>query len=414
MTTISFAKYGWENCIIPSNLESLVDHLPTWKDLRILRPVKQYGTHSLFFPWDAFHNEENKAYFPGFELFECIDSGTYGKIYKAKRGVFYPDDTISESGLVRFKRQGPFHDIASKQSKIAISASEKRKPKVDQEHAYEEEIQSFLYEAALHAIVLQTFQSHGLSSIVPELYEVFAISKYQRPTLPSQITHIIMNMDLIQGETLFTYFAKNKITDELLVDILIQLCVYLDILQTELRFNHRDFKINNVLIRNDHAGFSRVLEPTYLKSSWTCKKDLVIIDFGFSCIACSEEDRTSLIQAGSWFSHEHECVKKGRDIALFLYSLQAYYPLQTRISPALFQILRNACIVEKGDEEYCLFDGISKDGVPSLPTNPTPLSFHSGVYLFLRDPAVEIPFCDPRVLSNILQEYNNQLIAPKN
>ncbi len=322
----------------------------------------------------------------------------------------------SENGLIHFKRQGSYHEIASKQSRITISSSEKRKPKVDQELAYREEIQSLLYEAALHAIVLQTFQSHGLSSIVPELYEVFAISKYPKPTLPSQISHIIMNMDLIQGETLFTYFAKNTITDELLIDILIQLCIYLDILQSDLRFNHRDFKINNVLIRKEVDGFSRVLEPVYLKAPWTCKKDLVIIDFGFSCIACSDEDLSSLIQAGSWFSHEHECVKKGRDIALFLYSLQTYYPLQTQISPTLFQILRNACIVEQDEEEYCLFDGVTEEGIPIRPTNPAhSLSFHSGVYLFLRDPSVEIPFCEPRTLANILQEYYNQTFtASKN
>ncbi len=104
-------------------------------------------------------------------------------------------------------------------------------------------------------------------------------------------------------------------------------------------------------------------------------------------------------------------MKKGRDIALFLYSLQAYYPLENRVSPAFFELLETAMTatqVAEGGGTISLFQGVTEKGIPK--SSPSPLEFNDGIYKFLRFSDVEIPGCEPLNLLPVLEKYTN----PKN
>jgi serine/threonine protein kinase len=403
---IFLEQHGWNGCSIPVNLENFLEKLPTWKNLKVLRPPESYTSITLYFPWDMFHDSSGNSYIPAMELKEFLSEGTYGKVFKARRALFKP---LEDS---RFQRYTPYQEIVSKQNDIEISEDEKRAPTEVQEAAWNAEIQAILYEATIHALVYHTLYKAGFPTAVPTMYEVFAFSTIKKPTKPTQISKVAMNMEYIAGKTLFHYLQTNmtpktKTTnDSMLIDILIQLCVYLDILQDKLRFNHRDLKVNNILLRNCTDGWSRDIKHDSLSSPWKCIQDIVIIDFGFSCIACCDEDKSSLIQAGSWFKPSHECMKSGRDIALFLYSLQVYFPLQTRISAGLFSLLDNLMYATKSGKRIRLFDGISEYGVTLGRRTPTPpLEFNAGIYKFLRNSEVDVPGCAPKLLLAKLNDF---------
>ncbi len=410
---IQLSKFGWNGYSISTNLEIIHTQLPTWKALPLLRPPETYDSKQLQFPWRSFYKEDGTRFLPALEIGDAIDAGTYGKIHVTKRAVYIP----KEGHKHQYIRSGNFKEIASKIIPIELTESEKKASKLVQEMAYEDEIQAIIYESTLHILIYETFQRKGIQGAIPMLFEVVGICSSQSPTSAMEISSIVMNMEFIRGWTLFEflkeYFEEDHSeseTEMLLIDTLIQLCIYLDILQNELRFNHRDLKLNNVLYRKTPVVTN--LQHPSLKKSWTCIRNVVLVDFGFSCIACDEPSRRSILQAGSWFSERHDCMKKGRDIALFLYSLQAYYPLETRVSPAFFQMLNTAMMatqtVEGRSSVISLFQGVTEKGIPI--NSPSPLQFNDGIYKFLRFSDVEIPGCEPLTFLPILEAYAN----PKN
>lgn len=414
---ISLSEYGWTGCFIPTNLKDIINKLPTWRHLHILRPPEKHNSRKILFPWDFFQNDKGKQYIPAFELLQPIGIGSYGTVYSSRRAVYEPVTIPSPAtDTMHLKQTQSFTDIVSKVSPIEILPEEAKHPERC-EAAFQEEIQAVLYEAALHAILNKLFEAARLPTVVPKLYEVVAVSKERHPIKASQISQIYINMEFIEGQTLFDFlqeFFKTPKTEaeneELLLDVLIQLCVYMDILQSHLRFNHRDLKINNILFRTTASHKSPHILHHALgseKVTWKCKNDLVIIDFGFSCIACDEPCKKTLFQAGSWFTQKHDCMKPGRDLALFLYSFETYFPLRGKITDQLFEILKRAMVgIQTGHSPVDLWNGVSEKGVPHKV--PHPLSFHSGIYKYLRMEDVEIPGCAPKILLKHLLEYANR------
>jgi serine/threonine protein kinase len=402
MDRISLVHHGWDDCYIPTSLDHFLDHLPTWKHLHILRAPELFDGTELLFPCDVFHDISGNSYLPALELGKQINEGTYGRIHKSRRALFRP---IRNNTFDRFT---PFHTIVTKINSIELTVKERKLPPSEQEKAYVEEIQTHLYEATLHALVYNTLAKAGYPKAAPALYEVFAIGNNQKAKKASEIQAIYMNMEYITGATLQTYFqtkllpGKQGANDALLIDILIQLCVYLDILQSQLRFNHRDLKVDNVLLRIQDSSWTRKITHKDLTEPWVAKHDLVMLDFGFACVACGETN-TSLIQAGCWFKPTHECMKRGRDLALFLYCLEATYPLKHRISAPLYSLLRTATIATRGGKQIPLWDGFEESGIPCSP--PEVPQFGEGIYKFLRLSDVDVPGCAPTSLLKRLQSF---------
>lgn len=412
---ISLNKFGWTGKFIPTDLNQIHANLPTWRDLHILRPDQSSAYR---FPWTCFQTDMHEKFIPGIKIGDKIDSGSYGNICLAKRAIFKP--VSSQNSITHFIKQAPSKEIIAKILPIELSESEKCASKTIQEIAYQDEIQAILYEATLHIIVNHVFQTCGIPSAVPTFHEVVGFSEKQTPSSAMDISGVVLTMEFVEGWTLFDflkkYFCQNHTKEEnelFLIDILIQLAVYLDLLQTQLQFNHRDLKINNILLRKTNT--ISAITHELLSQPWTCKNNVVIIDFGFSCIACDGPSRRSILQAGSWFSDRHDCMKKGRDIALFLYSLQTYYPLESHISNELFQLLEQSLVatqVAEGGSSVRLLNGVNEKGIPY--THPHRLDFTNGIYKFLRFSDVEIPGCEPQTFMQILEMYANKKYVTAN
>jgi serine/threonine protein kinase len=405
MSRISLVQHGWDDCYIPTSLEGFLDHLPTWKNLHILRAPELFDGTELLFPCNMFHDISGNSYLPALELGEVMNEGTYGKIHESRRALYRPDGTNT------YSRYTPFHVIATKVNEIELTLKEKHLPPKEREQAYCAEIQANLHEATLHALVYHTLSKAGYPKSVPALYEVFAIGNQQIAKSPSEIQAIYMNMEYITGQTLNLYFHNNLPSgphhyaknERILTDILLQLCVYLDILQTDLRFNHRDLKIDNVVLRSQPSTWSRPIAHPLLPTPWQSTHDIVLLDFGFACVACGETNK-SLIQAGCWFKPVHKCMKVGRDLALFLYCLEAMFPLRTRVSSAFYRLLEEAMIATIAGKRVPLFQGVEESGDPAI-VRQNPLAFHEGIYKLLRRTDTEVPGCAPRVLLQSLHLF---------
>jgi serine/threonine protein kinase len=407
---IPLTQFGWDGCYadftqtIPS---SITNHLPTWRHLNILRPPESYGSRMLQFPYRFLVDKDGHPYLPAIQIAaDPIAEGTYGSVYKAQRAIYRP----IQGDEKRLQRTEDFTEIVSKENTIELVGKERLAPHKEREEYWSEEIQAVLFEATLHALVYHTLQKHGHGSAVPALYDVFGSADTKQPTSPLHIRSVYIQMEFIEGETLHNYLhtafptttnpKQLAANDQLLLDILIQLAFYLDILQTDLRFNHRDLKVNNVIRRSGTPH--RVLKHTDLRQPWDCRNDLVMIDFGFSCVACGPQDVKSLIQAGSWFRQDHDCMKRGRDLALFIFCLQSCYPLQGRITRGLWDILVGAMIpvgpnippASAAATTSLLETGINGGFV-----------FDAAIYRYLRADGMDVPECAPRRLMKKLSAF---------
>ena len=414
----NLTHFGWDNLIVPSNLQHLCAYLPKWHDIKALRaPVFLNSDHpEVVFPHTLFQNDpvDGGPFLPAFEKGARHSRlGGYAQIYRGKRAVFKPLGAAT-SAVSRLVRTTPFTPMCIKEVPLKLDADE-------DESAYEEECRAILYEAYLHALLMKFLETQGLKTTVPHLYEITATTITQNPpTDASDFDAIWMTMEFIEGETLEEHLlhvlevgntAKN---DVVILDILLQLAHILNLLQSALRFNHRDLKINNLFIRSHPAAGDAWLREVPAGDGehiWKCRRDLVLIDFGFSCIACGtgfENPRATLVGAGSYYNAEHDCMKVGRDLAHFLYSLHAAFPLQSYLSPALFAALHAAVRATRAGVEVDLWRGFAEDGTPlGGGSGPLPLSvpFHNGIYAFLREGDTDVPGCAPTTLAATLAPF---------
>ncbi len=399
--SISFSQHGLKGCRKFEFIDDTIEqYLPTWRNLVILRAPDLYSNRSLQIPYEPIDG----TILPAYQLQQQLDEGTYGKIIRAQRALYLIENPEKPTQL---KRIDDFADVVCKINEIEAPPADL--PERERESWYEEEVQAILHEASLHALAYHTLKSRGFPHAIPQLYEIYANGSQRVIGAASEIQSVVMGMEFVGGETLHTYFAQHlpittkdrirEANDRLLMEILIQLSIYLEILQTDLRFNHRDLKINNVLRRNHVRPWARSLTHPSLSRPWIAFHDLVIIDFGFACVACDDLPH-SLVQAGSWFKPAHDCLKRGRDIALFLHCLQACYPLQERITPALWATLKAATLAIVGNADGAVTE------IPLLCTNldkhgqvaEGPIVFGDGIYKLLRRHDVDVPGCAPATL----------------
>ena len=365
----SLEEYGFDGCSIETTNGTVdIRNIPSLSTIRTLQFMD--GQLSVDHPL-------NNGITPSYEIGSILAEGTYGRVYHARRAT----------------RSTHARNIVIKESSSAT-----------------------LEEPMLHAIAHKTFADIGLGSVIPEFYEV-----------TKQSSSLFMAMEWIQGSTLLKFFhvyltkitnaakviflpdslqASRTRNDTLLLDVLVQSSIYLTILQKKLRFNHRDMKLNNLLIRHTSSrsrSILRKLDHPLLPTPWNCLYDLVMIDFGFACIAC--DSKKSMLEAGTFFKPDYDCMNAGRDLALLIYSIHAYFPLDQYVSPSLWTFLHQCMIAHKGDKHIQLLHGIQTDGTP-CGTSHTPVPFDAGIYLFLRETDVEIPGCIPSVfLKGIAEEF---------
>jgi len=410
MASLSLQRFGWDGLTIPSNLANLCKHLPKWNQLKTLREPQALGRHEIYFPHRYFYDTSGVPYMPAIEKGVLHNNhGGYSEIYKGQRSIYKPHGDLS--GTVHMVRATPFAEICIKEIGLRVATSDEKE--------FIDEINAILYEAYLHALIDETLERNGLGGSVPRLQEIFATTLSGEPlSSPTQVESIWMTMELITGETLEKYlgrkFKSGTVVENtrLLWEVLVQLTHILQVLQGTLLFNHRDLKINNVYVRHHEPGWKKTVTNPEL-GTIEISVDVVMIDFGFSCISCGSgflNPRATLLGAGSFFPAEDDCLKKGRDMAQFLYSLQCTYSLQSHVSPPLFELLHRAMMAERrgviGSRTYDLFMGLDSIGNPLTSARlPTSIKYNDGIYLFLRDPAHEVPGCEPSTLLRSLRAF---------
>jgi serine/threonine protein kinase len=363
--------YGFLSIELTDDLSNICEVIPHAREIaRLGRQQTLQGD-----PWRFLDRSltDERGVYVGWHMIGLYREGSYGKIYKADRMV------------VSRRPDGRF-DVTEAPIEVIIKQTS---PPTGSVILPVEDVTAHTSEALLHVLSWQIMQRTSVPWSIPRPYEVFGDYSTEHDGWLS----MSMCMSFVQGRTLYSYMQRvwKKETKEangrLLLEILGQLAFILHHLQEGLRLNHRDVKINNIMIRPRAAPITLDLSG----SSMSMPFDLTLIDFGFACVGCPPPLLSTALQAGSWFPMRDVCCKKGRDLAQLLFCIHCYFPLEEYLTVSLCAEIRSWLQIPWSGGVANALKGFTKEGRPASGS----VCYDTGIYEFLRRPEVDPVSCEP-------------------
>ncbi|NDE15516.1 hypothetical protein EBZ80_11355 [bacterium] len=308
-------------------------------------------------------------------------SGAYGKIFKAWR-------------MVARQRHDGLFDVAEEPAEVIVKQV---LPSGGRTVLTPGEINAHTAEGLLHVLAWRAVQGTAAPWSVPRPYEIFGDHS---PALPGWRS-MSLCMSWVRGRTLQAYAEKywrpggEVGVGVAFLEILAQVAYVLGLLQGRLRLNHRDVKVNNLMIRGRRGGEPVVLE--FAGALMRTGYELTLIDFGFACVGCASPHRpVTAFQTGSFFPMGELCCKAGRDLAQLIFSIHCFFSLERYLPRSLYGAVRGWMTVRTRDVgRICMLDGFTEEGVPLVGGAP---DYNKGIYEFLRRGDVEPVACEPATL----------------
>jgi serine/threonine protein kinase len=228
---------------------------------------------------------------------------------------------------------------------------------------------SLISEALVQVFAAETLESLGIHGAVPKVYDIFNYAGETR-----------FSMEYIKGQSLLDFLLSDPSLLSLrFLQILAQIAYLLFSLQTKMRFDHRDLKVDNIWIRETtpvEYSVSFTSKDTWILAS---PFQVVLLDFGFSCIG-NEKGRAVIHLSEDVLPAKDQCPKEGRDLFQFLVSLWSLKELRERVSPEIKRMM----------EEWLSYHGTSYESM-SKDTNQ-----FQWTYLAVSDPLFRYPPLNPR------------------
>ena len=367
--------HGFLDVPIAENCENICEVVPRARDIaRLGAPQQIHGQEWRFLE----RSLGEPGTHVGWYLEGLYREGTYGKIYKAHRMV------------VKRRADGLF-DVTEPPAEVIVKKTE---PPPGSQALPAEDVTAHTSEALLHVLAWQTMLNTATPWAIPRPYEVYGDHSDAIPGWRS----MSLCMSYVKGRTMYSFFRKtwrHETKEEnarALYELLAQVAYILYHLQQKLRLNHRDVKVNNILVRKRAEPVTLNLDGFHLKTQF----EVTLIDFGFACVGCPPPKvPNTVFQAGSWFPLGELCCKTGRDIAQLLYCIHCYFPFREYLPPAVVTSLREWVQIPWDGGHADALHGFTKEGRPRRAGASGPPEFHTGIYEFLRRPEVDPATCAP-------------------
>lgn len=391
---LNLAGHGFLDIDLKENCENICDIVPRCRDIaRLGAPQEIKGQEWRFLE----RSLTEPGTHVGWWLADLYREGTYGKIYKAFR-------------MVVKKRADGLFDVIESPTEVVVKKTE---PPTGSNVLPTEDVQAHTSEGLLHVLAWNTLQKSATPWAVPRPFEVYGDHSEALPGWRS----MSLCMSYVNGRTMYSFLRRYWRTDtkpengRILMELLAQVAYILQHLQQELRLNHRDVKINNILIRRRRPDEPPVLLEIGGRILPT-QFELTLIDFGFACVGCPPPRAPNTVfQAGSWFPPGELCCKVGRDIAQLLYCIHCYYPLDDYLTAELCVELRQWLQVEWSGGCADILHGFTKEGHPRRVGAKGAPEFHTGIYEFLRRPEVDPPTCGPSTVFAACCRYLSNAVS---
>ena len=382
----SLAAHGFLDIQVTDSMSNICEIMPQAQEIARLGPEQTINGE----PWRFLDRSltQNEVYV-GWHVGALYREGTYGKIYKAHR-------------MVVTRRKDKLFDVMVVPTEVIIKRTS---PPAGSTVLPAEDVTAHTSEALLHVLAWQTMQSTATPWAIPRPFEVFG--DYGT----SGWKNMSLCMSYVNGRTLYSFMQKfwtpatKAENSRTFLEIMAQVAFILHHLQNRLRLNHRDVKVNNILIRR-RDPFSLELEGVPFATTY----ELTLIDFGFACVGCPPpKEPLTVFQAGSWFPMGELCCKAGRDLAQLVYCIHCYFPIDEFLTPEIAAAVREWIQIPWTGGVADAIHGFTKEGRPRRKGSKGPPEYHTGIYEFLRRPDVDPKACSPITIFKNCQSLNTAL-----
>lgn len=242
---------------------------------------------------------------------------------------------------------------------------------------------SLLQEALLQHVASKVLQSEGIPWAVPRVYDVFRNG-----------SEIWFSMERIFGYSIPGWFADPSHRDLDALFLFAHVALILATLETTLNLDHRDLKMNNLMIKPEACTAKVKIHET----TWTlnCPFQVVVLDFGFACLGSEPMRGKPVVNLGDGLLPRMDpCPKEGRDLFHFFTSL---------LSLPVFRSALSHHLHEKIDRWLSI-------GQKSYGPLARRWSQENWSYLVSSQKDFSIPSCCPlRILQDLLPELRGSLI----
>jgi serine/threonine protein kinase len=375
---MALLEYGFLDIPLNERLTNICEVIPNAREIARLGKEQIINGEAWRF-LDRSLDRDHKRYV-GWHIGELFREGTYGRIYKAFR-------------MVVERRDDGLFDVVESPSEIIVKQTE---PPAGTPLLPAEDVTAHTSEALLHVLAWQTMQKTQTPWAIPRPFEVFG--DHADTSGATGWKSMSLCMSYVRGRTLYSYMQKNwtaasrAANGRFFVEVLAQVAYILHHLQVSLRLNHRDVKVNNILVRKRKEPFALELDG---HAFWT-HYEVTLIDFGFACVGCPPPRAPmTVFQAGSWFPFGELCCKVGRDLAQLLFCIHCYFPLTDYLPAAVAASVRSWMQIPWSGGVADGLHGFTKEGRPRRSGATGIPEYHTGIYEFLRRPDVDPAACAP-------------------
>lgn len=181
-------------------------------------------------------------------------------------------------------------------------------------------------EALIQWRIRKSLEEYGLAFCVPEVIDIIRDQRTGSIWFTMEAFSPSLLSDWIRRPDVSRHFGK----------VLLQLALLLEVLEVELLIDHRDLKVNNLLILD---------EPVEVSIDWNEQPitlhfpfRIILVDFGFTC-----EGGLMDVRAGDGLPPLDACPKLGRDLFQILVSLWSLRELRDQLETTWGAFIR-ACI----------------------------------------------------------------------
>jgi serine/threonine protein kinase len=371
-------EHGFLDMEINENLANICEVIPRAREIARLGKEQIINSDTWRF---LDRTLDKEGVYVGWHIGELYREGTYGKIHKAHR-------------MVVTRRTDGLFDVATAPHEVVVKQTV---PPPGSSVLPAEDVTAHTSEALLHVLAWQAMQKTATPWAIPRPYEVFGDHSDALPGWKS----MSLCMSYVHGRTLYSYMQKHwKLHTQAentrsYLEILALVSYVLYHLQQTLRLNHRDVKVNNILVRRRPAGDPPILLELGGKIIGT-HFEVTLIDFGFACVGCPPPKLPmTAFQAGSWFPFGELCCKEGRDIAQLIYCIHCYFPMEDYVLPAVSEAVRSWMQIPWSGGVADALHGFTKEGRPRRNGAKGHATYDTGIYEFLRRADVDPATCGP-------------------
>ena len=237
-----------------------------------------------------------------------------------------------------------------------------------QKYTSPEEFQDFVKEAIMNIILENASQTQPHGPYVQRFYEIAHGALHKL---------IFMRIEVLDGTLADLIDAHTPDeNDTLIPNVLQQIAVISEFLQTNLAMNHRDMKSNNIMY-SMHGVIPRVK----------------LIDLGFSCMTY----KGIHISGGGIFPSTHTCNRKSRDLSFLL--MELLLDFTDKMSPKLYETLRELVKFKTHHSECQMNSFCPQEGFREWVNS----------YTFLNRKNIENPHTTPKEIKTQMSEFKKKL-----